>query len=102
MAISVRQTFHLDECDFDRIDFRNEAVMNLLSHKIILRADDNYEGQKNIEHIFCWLKENCKNFYSVRGPEADKDTIKYYIYFMDGDEMTLFATSFPQDLDEEK
>ena len=101
MALSIRQTKNLDECDFDRIDFRNDAVMSLLSHKLIMRADDTLEGEKQIEQAFIWLRDNCTDFYSVRGPESDKTTIKYYIYFINEDEMTLFATSFPRDPDEE-
>ena len=101
MAISIRQTKHLDECDFDRIDYTNKAVMALLNHKLIVRADDVYESTQQLEDVFTWLTENCTDFYSVRGPETDKLTIKYYIYFINEDGMTLFATSFPRDSDEE-
>lgn len=100
-SISIRRTLHLDENDLDRIDTRNEAIMTLLGNKLIMRAEDNLEGEKQIEQAFLWCKDNCTDFYSIRGPEQDKGTIKYYIYFMNGDEMTLFATSFPQDPDEE-
>ena len=101
MAITIRRTKHLDECDFDRIDARNESIMTLLNNKLIMRADDNEEGEAQIEQAFTWLKDNCQDFYSVRGPESDKHTLKYYLYFMNDDEMTLFAASFPQDPDEE-
>ena len=101
MSISIRQTKHLDECDVDRIDLRNEAIMNLLGHKLILRATDTTEGGAQIEEAFIWLAENCTDFYSVRGPETDGNTIKYYVYFMNEDEMLLFATTFPRDPTEE-
>jgi hypothetical protein len=44
-----------------------------------------------------WLRDTCKHFYSVRGPEQDKDTVKYYIYFENEEEATLFVLSFPQE-----
>lgn len=100
MSLSIRRTKHLDECDMDRIDNRNESMTTLLSQKLIMRAGDNTEGSNQIEQAFRWLAENCGDFYSVRGPETDVDSIKYYIYFMNADEMTLFATSFPRDNEE--
>lgn len=100
MSITIRRTKHLDSWDMAIINYENEAVMKLLSHKLIMRASDTVEGEKQIEHVFTWLKDNCKNFYSVCGPKPDKDTIKYFIYFVDEDEMLLFAASFPQHIDE--
>ncbi len=101
MAITIRRTKHLDECDLNRIDLRNDAIMKLLNNKLIMRADNNQEGGEQIEEAFGWLRDNCQNFYSVRGPEADKHSVKYYIYFMNAEEMLLFATTFPQDLEED-
>lgn len=102
MSITIRRTKHLDECDFDRIDFRNEAIMTLLNHKIVMRANDTIEGSHQIEEAFSWCKQNCTDFYSIRGPDADLSdgTIKYYLYFMDENDLTLFAISFPRNIDE--
>jgi anionic cell wall polymer biosynthesis LytR-Cps2A-Psr (LCP) family protein len=97
MTITIRRTRHLDESDLDRIDRRNEVMFALLSNKILMRASDNKEGEKQIEQAFMWLRDTCKHFYSVRGPEQDKDTVKYYIYFENEEEATLFVLSFPQE-----
>lgn len=102
MSIYIRRTKHLDQCDLDRIDLRNDAIMKLLNNKLIMRATDSIEGEKQIETAFLWLKDNCREFYSVRGPESDKNTVKYYIYFMNEEEMSLFAMSFPQESGEEQ
>lgn len=100
MTITIRRTLHLDEEDFNRLDFRNDATTTMLKQKLILRATDNTEGESQIEKAFEWLKENCHNFYSVRGPVEDKGSIKYYIYFMNENEMTHFAMAFPRDDDD--
>ncbi|NJO61542.1 MAG: hypothetical protein HC836_25830 [Richelia sp. RM2_1_2] len=72
MAITIRRTLHLDECDLNRLDSRNEVMFTMLNNKLIMRADDSLEGEQQIEEAFSWLKENCKSFYSVRGGESEK------------------------------
>jgi hypothetical protein len=102
MTITLRRTRHLDECDLNRIDSRNAVLYALLSNKIIMRASDNKEGEKQIEQAFMWLRDTCQHFYSVRGPEQDKDNVKYYIYFENEEEATHFVLVFPQEQDEVK
>lgn len=97
MTLSIRRTKHLDHCDLDRLDFRNKAIMTMLDNKLIMRAPDSKESEPVIEKAFTWLKETCQHFYSIRGPETDKFTIKYIIYFMSEEEMTMFAITFNQD-----
>lgn len=93
MAATLLKTHHVDDCDLSLLSEDERSA--LLNGKFILRAGNNDEGASEIEAVFDWIKENVKNFYHVRGPEHDQDSIKYYIYFVDKDEAVQFKLTFP-------
>jgi len=94
VSITLNRSLHIDDDDIQLLD--EDTKVLLLKYKMIMRADNTDEGAAELEKIFTWVKENCQNHYRVRGPNHDKDTIKYYIYFTDEAEATQFKLTFPQ------